>query len=278
MPFTPVVPMGGLAGLRFVERTYERQLETFARSPDIRREVDYFLAHAGEIRSAEELVGDRRLLRVALGAFGLADEVDKRAFVRKVLEEGTLDPRSLANRLADPAWARLAGALGFGDAGGMLVFEGVRRDIADRFRLRQFERAVGDVDLDVRLALNFKREIGEILASSGTGKSAWLRILGSQPLRRVVEGAFGLPSGFAGLEIDRQVAILRERTEGLFGGGSAAVFSEPENLDLLLRRFLATAGAAAGPPAGTRGAAALALLRTGGLGAGGHANLFASAL
>ena len=68
--------------------------------------------------SAADLVADRRLLKVALGAFGLEGEIDKKAFVRKILEEGTADPASLANRLTDKSYYKLAEAFGFGDLGG----------------------------------------------------------------------------------------------------------------------------------------------------------------
>ena len=44
------------------------------------------------MKSAADLVADRRLLKVALGAFGLEGEIDKKAFIRKVLEEGTDRP------------------------------------------------------------------------------------------------------------------------------------------------------------------------------------------
>jgi hypothetical protein len=276
MPFAPVVPVGGLAGLRFVERTYARQLDTFGQSPEIRGEIDHFLAHAGEARTAEALVGDRRLLRVALGAFGLEDEVDKRAFIRRVLEEGTLDPRALANRLADPAWREFSRALGYGDLGGLLGLAGVRQDIVERFRLRQFERAVGESDVNLRLALNFKREIGA--AASAPGEAGWLRILGSRPLRRVIEGAYGLPARFATLDIDRQRAVLEELTGRMFGASSPAILAAPENADRLVRRFLALAEAGAGPAPATRGAAALALMQAGGLGLRARAGLFASGL
>ena len=58
---------------------------------------------SGRIASAEALVKDRRLLTVALGAFGLDGEIDKKFFIRKVLEGGTEASDSLANRPYDPA-------------------------------------------------------------------------------------------------------------------------------------------------------------------------------
>lgn len=276
MAFAPVIPVGGLAGLRFVERTHARQLDALGRSPDIRREIDYFLAHAAEARTAEALVADRRLLRVALGAFGLEDEVDKRAFIRRVLEEGTLDPKALANRLADLAWREFSRALGYGDVGGLLGLSSVRQDIAERFRLRQFERAVGESDVNVRLALNYKREIAAAVAAPGP--AGWFRILGSRPLRRVIEGAYGLPPDFAALDIDRQRAVLEERTGRMFGARSPSVLAAPENVEHVVGRFLARAEAGAGPSLAMRGAAALAVMQAGGLGPGAQAGLFASRL
>jgi hypothetical protein len=276
MAFTPVVPFGGLLGFRFVERSYDAQFATFGKNPEVQRDIDYFLEHAGEATTAEALVADRRLLRVVLGAYGLDDEIDKRAFVRKILEDGTLDPKGLANRLADPAWAELSAALGYGDLGGLLVFDNVQQNIVDRFRLRQFERAVGDIDLDIRLALNFRREIRAIALDPDVGKIGWLKVLGSQPLRRVVEGAFNLPTGFGQVDIDRQRDELAARADQLFGIESPAAFASDENLNDLVRRFLVAAQLRGGISPSAPGATALALLQAGGIGPAGSANLFAS--
>src|SRR5690606_39015084 len=94
MSFQPTIPMGGLAGWRFLERTAAAQRAAFERGPELARDIAYFQERIAAVGSAEELVADRRLLKVALGAFGLEDEIDKKAFVRKVLEGGTDDPRS----------------------------------------------------------------------------------------------------------------------------------------------------------------------------------------
>ena len=276
MAFTPVVPFSGLLGFRFVERTYDAQFETFVKSPDIQREIDYFLEHADEANTAEALVSDRRLLRVVLGAFGLDDEIDKRAFIRKILEDGTLDPKSLANRLADPAWKELSEALGYGDLGGLLIFDNTQQNIAEQFRLRQFERAIGDVNVDIRLALNFRRDIREIALDPNVEKSGWFKVLGSLPLRGVIEGAYNLPVGFSQIDVDRQRDEIRGRTEQLFGSGSPAVFASDENIDDLLRRFLVSAQLRSGISPSAPGATALALLQASGLGTGGSTNLFAS--
>ena len=276
MSFQPVIPAGGLAGLRFLDRTYDRQFALFNRDPLLRRDIEHFREVAPGIDSAAALVTDTRALRVALGAFGLEEELPKRAFVRKVLEEGTLDPRALANRLADPAWKTFAAALGFGDLGSTLGREGVREELVERFRVRQFERATGDVDVNMRLALNFRREIGRIAESGSVETGGWFRVMGSRPLRAVIEKALGLPSQFGALDVDAQRGELERLSRKRFGGESPAVFRDPAKVEEAIRVFLARAQAEAGPTGATRGATALTLLQSAAIGPAASGNLFAS--
>ncbi|MGF1445895.1 MAG: DUF1217 domain-containing protein [Pikeienuella sp.] len=278
MSFGPLVPFAGLAGLRFLDETLERQTALFERTPEIKRSLAAFDARAAEITTVDALMADREVLGVVLGAFGLEEEIDKRAFIRKVVEEGTLAPEAFANRLADPAYRELADALGFGNLGGRLIIDTVRADIRARFQERAFERAVGDRDVDLRLALNFRREMGRIAASETAETSGWLRVLGSQPLRRVIETAYALPQQFGLAELDRQVADLETRTRARFGETSPRVFSDPAVIEEVVSRFLLRAQALSGAGASAAGAAptAVQILQAGGLGAGAQAGLFAS--
>ncbi|MBK0398114.1 DUF1217 domain-containing protein [Limibaculum sp. M0105] len=278
MPFLAAIPTGGLTGFRFLTRTYEAQLEQFSRSPDVERDVEDFIERAAAVTSAAELVQDTRLLRVALGAFGLEDEIGKRAFIRRILEEGAIDPDAFANRLADPVWREFSAALGFGDLGSALTSETTRRELAERFRERQFERAVGEVDVDLRLALNFQREIGSIAAAGGSDKAAWFRILGSPPLRQVIEGMFSLPSSFGQLDLDKQVETLEARSRSMFGSASPAVFRDAEVVEKAVSRFLLNAQLSASAQGIGPATTALTLLRSGGLGAGARVSLIISGL
>lgn len=277
MPFSPAIPLTGLSGFRFLEQTQDRQRALFDQSPDLQREIDYFLEVAPEITSASELVGDRRALAVVLGAFGLDEDINKGAFIRKVLEEGTLDRRAFANRLVEPAYREMSAFLGFGDTGGLLVFENTRLNLVDRYRERQFELAVGEVDLDMRLALNFKREAAQIAASSPSGTTGWLRMLGSPPLRQVVESALVLPSEFALIDLDQQVAEIADRAERIFGIADPTDLQDSSIVDTMVDRFLIRQQALNGAVSSTtRGSVALSLLNAGSLGTGAQTNLFAS--
>ncbi len=278
MSYQPTVPLGGLAGWRFLERTQAAQKAAFDRSADVARDTAYFEEKIGSIGSAADLVADRRLLKVALGAFGLDGEIDKKAFLRKVLEEGTTDPKALASRLADKSFAKLSDAFGFGAADGPRTGEaGFAATIVAAYRTRAFEAAVGDADNDMRLAMNFRREIAD-LASQGEDGASWYAVLGSKPLRQVFETAFGLPSAFAQIDIDRQRDVFADKNDALVGGDTLAAFRDPAAVEKVIERFLARAQIKAGAVTNTPASMALTLLQGRGADASqGLLNLLASA-
>jgi hypothetical protein len=254
--------MAGIAGWRFLQRTQAAQQAAFEKGPQLARDVAYFAEKIGEVTTAADLVADRRLLKVALGAFGLEGEIDKRAFIRKVLEEGTTEPGSFALRLSDPAFRKLSAAFGFGDLGGAKTGNaGFAATIIAAYKTRAFEVAVGETDNDMRLAMNFRREMAELAAQGGEGAS-WYAVLGSKPLREVFEKAFGLPSQFAQVDIDRQRDVMADRTDALFGDGTLSAFRDPAAVEKIINRFLARAQIEAGISTTSPAAAALTLLRS----------------
>lgn len=260
MSFQPQIPLTGIAGWRFLQRTQPAQQAAFEQGRELVRDIAYFTEKIGRVTSAEELVADRRLLKVALGAFGLEGEINKKAYIRKVLEEGTLDPKSFANRISDPSYAKLAKAFGFGDFGARTGFVGFAEGIVSAYKTRAFEVAVGAANEDMRFAMNFRREIAD-LAAKGTEGGSWFSVLGSKPLRKVFESAFNLPSEFGRLEVDRQREILRDKTSRMFGTADLAAFRDPKNVEKVIDRFLIRAQVEAGPAAGTPGMTALTLLQ-----------------
>jgi hypothetical protein len=258
--FQPFVPVGGLVGWRYLKRTLPMQQEAFARQPILRRDLDDFRDRIGQVRTAQALVSDYRLLRVALGAFGLSDDIASKHLIRTVLEEGTLKPDALANRLSDKRYRDLSRAFGFGD---FPVPNTALSDFADRIAARytrlSFEEAVGRGDETMRLALNAEREMTSLAAETGSDRTRWFRLMGTPPLRKVFEEALGLPASFGALDLDRQLGEFRARAAARFGTGEIAELAEPQTLGRILDRFAAIRGAA--QSAQTVTSPALVLLR-----------------
>ncbi|SPH23450.1 hypothetical protein DEA8626_02513 [Defluviimonas aquaemixtae] len=239
MSFAPVVPFNGYTGWAFLARTRAAQEAAFAGSAEMNRDESYFRERIGSVETAEELVADRRLLSVALGAFGLSGDIGNKYFIRKVFEDGTLRPDALANKLADKRYLELSRAFGFGD---YAVPRTQLSDFADRilaeYKTNRFEEAVGAQSNELRLALTAERELAELAMRDLSGDAKWLTALGSAPLREVLQTAFGLPDSFAQIDLDRQVAVLKGRADRYLGGGDLAQFQDPGKVEDLVRLYL----------------------------------------
>lgn len=261
MSFSPVVPLSGYAGWTYLKRTMTAQQTAFTASPQRQRDADYFREKIGTITTAEELVSDRRLLRVALGAYGLDSDINNRFFIRKVLEEGTLKEGALALRLADPHYRELSAAFGFGD---FSIPNTQISDFADKtlaaYERRQFEAAVGEQSDTLRLALNAERELPLLAAKSSSEDTKWYSVMGSAPLRQVFQTVLGLPSSFAAIDIDQQLGVLKEKSDRMFGSEGISQFADADKMTKLIRTFV-TRSDASTLPAAAGGAAALQLLQ-----------------
>jgi hypothetical protein len=258
--YRPVLPLPGYAGWRLLSRTAPQQQAAFRQGAAQARAADHFRANIARATTAEALVADRRLLEVALGAFGLQADLNARAFLRKVLEGGTLDPGALANRLADKRYAAFAREFGYGDLGARTGLPGFADRILARHEAQAFQAAVGERDNAMRLALNLGPALAELGERTGNVDAQWYSVIGSAPLREVFQTAFGLPPAFGALDVDRQVAAYKRRAATL-GAAAPADFAEPSRQDRLLRLFFLRGEAGQGSAAA---APVLALLRRGG--------------
>ena len=256
MSFQPVVGQGGYAGWRLLARTGEAQKALVARDPQVARDTALVRAKLGQVGSAEELVSDFRLLRTTLSAFGLEADASNRFFIRKVLESDLDDPKSLANRLGDKRYRAMVEAFRFASGAGPSAK--LADEIAERHVSAELERRVGTIDGNLRLAMSAKRELGALGGSGATDNTRWYNILGSAPLRKVVEGGLGLGTEFGKLPIARQLDEMKLRSGRLFGSESPSVFADPANVEKLIQRFLIRAQAVS--PAQSSYNAALVLL------------------
>lgn len=239
MSFQPILPSSGLVGWKLLTRTMETQQQAFNQSPAITRDTEYFKANIANIETAEQLVNDRRLLRVALGAYGLEDDLDNRFFIQKVLEEGTRASDSLANKLADERYFVFSEAFGFDQFTGANTYSSAfTQEVVDRYNRATFEIAVGDQDEDMRLALNTTRELPGLATRDGTDDSRWFLVMGTPALRSVFETALNLPSGFGQLDLDQQLVVFREKTEQRFGVSEISDFADDAVRERLIEQFL----------------------------------------
>lgn len=66
-----------------------------------------------------------------------------------------------------------------------------------------------------------------------------LQIIGSKPLRKVFEGAFGLGSNFVKLPIDRQLSEFKRKAfDQTIGSSDLGQLSNEDRAETLIKRYL----------------------------------------
>lgn len=263
MTFQPVLAGSGLSGWRFLQRTLPAQQEVFARTPALQRDAAQFRERIGQVTTASALVDDRALLRVALGAFGLDSEVNNRAFLLRVFGDDPADPGALVNRLADKRFLAASRAFRLWPGGVPATLSpGFADRILPAHQTRQFEIAVGAQDNSMRLALTTLRELPELAARPLPDETLWLSVMGSPPLRAVLEQALNLPGSLATLDLDQQLDVFQSRARSALGVDRFAELADPRTMDTVLRRFLVRAEAESGAAGSGAGSVALQLLQS----------------
>ena len=274
----PAIPMSGLAGWSFLQSTYNRQLETFSDSASVKNDRAYMTEKLSKPVSLDDFMSDRRLLRVTMTAFDLGGEEWKGGFIRKVLEEAATPDSTFLERLNNPAYTKFAETFAFEDGTLSLGADKVEQ-IGENFETAAFRIAVGDVDENMRLSLNYQQKIVDIAGTGSSNDAIAYRILGNPPVKAVMETALNLPSDISKQPIEKQAEILRDKLRSSFGISDLSQLTDPDNVNAVIRRFHVMETVNNGPSAMTPGYAALTLLGGGqGFGAIASQNLFLSLL
>jgi hypothetical protein len=214
-----------IASYRVISANFERTLTTTAKQPQVARESEYYLANIEQVKSIDDFMGDDRLFRFAMKAWGLGEMSYAKAFMRKVLTEGIDTNESFANTLTDPRYREFAKAFNFKNFGSTTtVFDEVRQGAVDRFVRQQVEEDAGVQNEGVRLALYFERK--------ASGINTPLDILADKALLQVAKTALGLPESISLLDLDRQEQLIEERLD-------VEDLKDPEKLEKFLTRFAA---------------------------------------
>ena len=261
--FQPVIPTTGLAGWRFLQQTYDRQFETFTKSVSLQNDTDYFRENLSKMTTAEAFVSDRRIMTVALGAYGLEDDLDNRFFIRKILEEGTVDDDALANRFSDGAYAELSKAFGFGP--GEIQTTGLSsftETVIAKYEAASFEIAAGQQDPAMRVALYAQRDLDSVVNLEVSNDAKWFNIMGDGPMRQLFETALGLPSSVAGIDIDQQLELFKDKASAVFGSDEVSQFADKDLQQDLITRFVVRDQIKTFNSASSSGAIALTLLQS----------------
>lgn len=208
---------------RLIAQDLTRSLTTLSKDPQIARESKYYLENVGKIKTVDEFIKNDRIYRFAMRASGLDDMIYAKAFVKKVLNEGTTDPKAFANTLTDQRFKELATTFNFAANGEKATATTeAQQGTVDRFVRFSLEKKSGEQNEGVRLALYFARKAPSITSTMG--------ILADKAVLKVVQTALNIPAETALMDIDKQAEMYGKRI-------NVADFSDPKKLEKFITRF-----------------------------------------
>ncbi|MEM6649561.1 MAG: DUF1217 domain-containing protein [Pseudomonadota bacterium] len=192
----------------------------------------YFRENIGRVQTVDDLLADTKLFTYVMTAFDLAGEVDKTAFVRKVLEEGGSDREAFANRLPDPRYRDLARNIAFKEYGPRNLQDPViLDDIVARYERVALETQAGQENPVVELAAYFDRRADSL--------SSWLFVTADSRLQQVAATALGVPTAALALNTDRLVEEFEARYD-------ITDLQDEDKRARFIERYIAQADAASG--------------------------------
>ncbi|MGO4527396.1 DUF1217 domain-containing protein [Microvirga sp. 2MCAF35] len=191
----------------------------------VKRDTEYYLANISKVKSVDEFVKDYRLFTYAMKAYGLEDMAYAKAFMKKVLSEGTTSSTSMANKLVDPRYKEFAKAFDFAAKGDKATSEAsATTEAVSKYYQQTLEAKEGEQNEGVRLALYFKRKASSVTSTMG--------LLADKRLLTFMQTAFNIPKEASKASIDLQVRNLEKHI-------NIKDLQDPKKVDKLIQRFSA---------------------------------------
>ena len=207
-----------------------------------KNDLAYFQANAAKFTTVDSLMKDQRALGVVLTAFGVKDQQQYPALIKKVMSENPLTPSSVAYRTGNSAFARLGTAMGQWATPPFANAANVKALVA-AYSQNSFETSEDNVSPGIKAALHFTNTIGSVTSIA--------QLMSDPLLVKVAVGGANLPSTFGTMDYGNQVALITKAID--LTKFSSAAYVQHFVTHYLVTNSTSTTG-------NTSGAAALTLL------------------
>lgn len=205
------------------ERTAAREAAT--------KKAEVYQERIQSIDTVKELLADRDVIDVVIGAYGLDPEDVTDDFLKQVFASDLSDPKSFVNQQPDGRWAELVASFNF-DANGNLTREtigtvqqrGETLETVNKYLRQTLEENEGASNEAVRLALYFERTAPNITDAYG--------LIADDALMAVFRTTFGFSDEFSNMDVDQQARIINDNLD-------LADLQDPTKLERFLQRYTA---------------------------------------
>jgi hypothetical protein len=177
-----------------------------SKSASVQNEVAYFKARVARVETVDDFLKDSRLLRFALKAYNLEDQMEFPARIKQIMKDDATDSRSLVQRMTSPGYREINAAFDFFRKGvTKLKSDAFQQEIVARYYSARNVDTLTEMSPDLADALHFERMIGK----AKTGYD----ILGDRILFGVVLKALNLPPQAGTTKIERLKELIESKLD-----------------------------------------------------------------
>lgn len=212
--------------VRFLEGTEKTSTQEAAT-----KKAENYQEKIQSIDTVAELLADREVLDVVIGAFGLDPEEVTDDFLKQAFASDLSDRKSFVNQQTDNRWAELVASFNFDASGnltrqtmGTIQQRGETMETVNKYLRQTLEETEGESNEAVRLALYFQRTAPTITDAYG--------LIADDALMAVFRTTFGYSDEFSNMDVDQQARIIGENME-------LSDLQDPAKLERFLQRYSA---------------------------------------
>lgn len=192
--------------------------------------ASYYQENIQAVETVDDLLSDRGIIDVVIGAFGL-DETVSDDFLKQIFDSDLSDPKSFVNQQSSNKWAELLASFNFDSEGnltretlGTVQQRGETLETVNLYMRQTLEENEGESSEAVRLALYFERTAPTITDAYG--------IIADEALTEVFRTIFGYTDDFSNMDVDAQAKVINSQLE-------LSDLQDPKKLQRLIERYTA---------------------------------------
>lgn len=190
----------------------------------VKSDIAYFREKAAKVTSLDDFLKDYRLLKFALTAYNLQDQLQYPARIKTILKDDASDRNSLVRRMTSVGYREINAAFDFFNKGvDKLKDASFVDEVVKKFTAARYEESLGEISPQLSDALYFERKIGA--AKNG------YEVIGDPILFGVVKTALSVPGSAVGGKIERLKAWVEK-------GLDMKRLNEPAYVKKIVERFL----------------------------------------
>lgn len=196
----------------------------FAKSGTVQSEIDYFREKLAKVETVDDFLKDYRLLKFALTAYDMEDQLEYPARIKQILKDDPLASNALVNRMTNAGYRQINADFAFNSKGVAKLKDATFVDgLVEKYKNARYEISLGEVNPNVADAMYFQRKVSKV-------KSGY-DIIGDPVFFDVALTALNLPRSIATTKVERMKSTIESKLD-------MTKLNDPTYVRKLVERYL----------------------------------------